>query len=410
MQSSEREFLVRSQVLNDSKPDLSDLLCGRCESQSWETRGKTEFDLGAIGMVVTVDKSPLSMKRAAANVYEIDPLCDPRWATLVERHPQASVFHSTNWLRALRTSYYYEPAVITTCPPGADLTNGIVFCRIKSWLTGRRLVSLPFSDHCEPLVDNGDELDCLLSHLNRSVDGQEWTYIEIRPICTKPSITTRLERSCSYYLHCIDLRKDIQDVFHGFHKDCVQRKIRRAERESLDYEAGYSEGLLEKFYRLLIITRRRQHLPPQPRQWFRHLMAEMGQNLTIRVASKDGEPVASIMTILHKKTMTYKYGCSDAQYNRLGGMALLYWKAIQEAKKVECVAFDLGRSNVDNEGLIAFKEHWGASRSVMNYWRYPHKPKQAASTWKTYLVNKVVSIAPDVSLVAAGRLLYPHIG
>jgi len=344
------------------------------------------------------------------NVYEIDPLTDPRWNELIERHPRSSVFHSAGWLRALQGAYGYEPFVVSTSAPTRELENGVLFCRVKSWVTGRRLVSLPFSDHCEPLVSNGDELDCLLSHVKQHANEHKWAYIEIRPIAATPGVTTQLERSMAYYLHRIDLRSDIQELFHGFHKDCVQRKIRRAEREALDYEEGCSEALLEKFYHLLVITRRRQHLPPQPRQWFRHLMAELDQCLKIRVVSTCGVPVASIMTMSFKKTMTYKYGCSDARYHKLGGTALLFWKAIQEAKRMECVAFDLGRSNVDNSGLIAFKEHWGASRAAINYWRYPHKANRAVSAWKTRLVNKVVSIAPDMSLVAVGRLLYPHIG
>src|SRR5208337_2836392 len=79
----------------------------------------------------------LKMEHSAPAIYEIDPLCDPRWTTLVENHPQASVFHSPNWLRALQTVYGYDPVAVTTCPPGASLTNGLVFCRVKSWLTGR---------------------------------------------------------------------------------------------------------------------------------------------------------------------------------------------------------------------------------------------------------------------------------
>ena len=73
---------------------------------------------------------------------------------LVERHPKASVFHTPAWLQALRWTYGDEPVVFTTSPPTAELTNGVVFCRVKSWLTGRRLISLPFSDHCEPLCDS----------------------------------------------------------------------------------------------------------------------------------------------------------------------------------------------------------------------------------------------------------------
>jgi hypothetical protein len=343
-------------------------------------------------------------------VHEIDPLNDPRWNEFVERHPRSSIFHSPMWLQALQNAYGYVPFAVSTSPPSEKLENGVLYCQVKSWLTGWRLVSLPFSDHCEPLVNDSIELDCLLSHLKCQVDQHKWSYLEIRPIAEEPGVTTELERSIAYYLHCIDLRKDLSELFRGFHKDCVQRKIRRAEKESLDYEEGCSEALLEKFYRLLLITRRRQHLPPQPRLWFRQLMAKLGQSLKIRVASKNGLPVASIVTILHKNTMTYKYGCSDTRYHKLGGTALLFWKAIEEAKKVHCVSFDLGRSSMDNEGLIAFKEHWGASRTVMNYWRYPHKPNQTPSLWRTNLINKAVSMAPEFSLIAAGRLFYPHIG
>jgi CelD/BcsL family acetyltransferase involved in cellulose biosynthesis len=343
-------------------------------------------------------------------VYELDPLLDQRWNELVERHPRGSVFHSRKWLQALRSAYGYEPVVLSTSPPARELENGLVLCRIKSWLTGHRLVSLPFSDHCEPLVDNGEELDGLLGHAELDIDERKWKYIEIRPILERPGVGTKLESSVAYYLHCIDLRKNIPDLFHSFHKDCVQRKIRRGEKESLAYEEGCSEALLEKFYRLLLITRRRQHLPPQPRRWFRHLATALKDDLKIRVVSKDGVPIASIVTIVHKNTMTYKYGCSDSRYHKLGGTALLFWTAIQEAKSMDCTSFDLGRSAVDNDGLIAFKEHWGASRSTVNYWRYPRTPEPRTAAWKTAIVNKAVSIAPDAALVALGRLLYPHIG
>ncbi len=129
----------------------------------------------------------------AAPVYEIDPLCDARWATLIQTHPESSVFHSPNWLAALRHVYGYEPAVVTTCSPGNGLANGLVFCRIKSWLTGRRLVSLPFSDHCEPLIDSQDELDVMLLEMKRQVEAGEWKYVEIRPISMRAKPAHRTE-------------------------------------------------------------------------------------------------------------------------------------------------------------------------------------------------------------------------
>jgi hypothetical protein len=342
--------------------------------------------------------------------YEIDPLRDERWAALVEKHPRASVFHSTNWLGALRSVYGYEPVVVTTRPPGVPLANGLVFCRIHSWLTGRRFVSLPFSDHCEPLIDRLDELDEMLLHMKRYVDQDEWKYIELRPLSFEPRSRTEFGRLVTYSFHRLDLSLSSEKLFRNFHKDCVQRKIRRAEREKLKYEEGTSENLLQQFYRLLVMTRRRHYLPPQPLAWFRGLIAAFGSDLKIRVASKGDTAVASILTLSHKKSMVYKYGCSNAAFNNLGGTALLFWKTIQEAKEGGFENVEMGRSDVENRGLIAFKEHWGASATSINYWTYPKRPERYSAGWGKSLAERLVPVAPDVALETVGRLLYRHIG
>src|SRR5579872_2455360 len=154
------------------------------------------------GIVTRVAKStmlcPVSsnmFESEVTGVYEVDPLQDPRWDELVQRHAHGSVFHSPRWLEALRTAYGYDPVVISTCAPDETLANGLVFCRVKSWLTGHRMVSVPFSDHCEPLVNNASDLDCLLSGLRRKVDDGQWKYIEIRPVSLRPSSLTGLDQT-----------------------------------------------------------------------------------------------------------------------------------------------------------------------------------------------------------------------
>jgi hypothetical protein len=343
-------------------------------------------------------------------VYETDPIRELRWAALVASHPRSSVFHSPKWLQALHNVYGYEPVVVTTCPPNAPLTNGLVFCKIQSWLTGRRLVSLPFSDHCDPLPDALNETDELLLQLGRQVDSEKWKYVEIRPIAYQPGSRTGMSRGITYWFHRLDLRPPERQLLQSFHKDCVQRKIRRAERERLTYEAGASEELLKKFYALLVMTRRRQGLPPQPLAWFRGLIAAFGSDLRIRVASKDGVPVASILTLSHKKTVVYKYGCSNAAFNPMGGTALLFWQTIQEAKHQGFEELELGRSDTDNAGLIAFKERWGASRRSISYWTYPESEPAKPNGWKKTVARYMVSAAPKLALEAVGSLLYKHIG
>jgi lipid II:glycine glycyltransferase (peptidoglycan interpeptide bridge formation enzyme) len=110
-------------------------------------------------------------------------------------------------------------------------------------------------------------------------------------------------------------------------------------------------------------------LPPQPFHWFQSLIASFGKKLSIRVARLNGMPIASILTLRHKKTLVYKYGCSNDRFHNMGGMPFLFWHAIQQAKAESLEEFDLGRSVTNNSGLIQFKDHLGADRTRLKYWR-----------------------------------------
>jgi hypothetical protein len=355
------------------------------------------------------ENTSCSSRVRPTSLFVFDPLQDGRWSELVRRHPSSSVFHSTSWLSALQSTYGYEPVVYTTCGPSSNLTSGIVFCKVESGLTGRRLVSLPFSDHCDPLVESGAEFNDLLLPIRQNLGRGKWDYCEVRPVRFEPDVATMMGQSARYVWHTIDLRPDINAVHRKFHHS-VERKMRRAEREGLVYEEGNSDVLLQQFYQLLVGTRRRQHLPPQPLKWFRNLIASFGTDLRIRVASKSGTPIASILTLRHKNTVTYKYGCSDDRFHPLGGVALVLWNTIQQAKAEGYQQLDLGRSDNCNEGLHTFKEHWGGIRSDLHYWRCANHHQSYESLARKMIVGRIVKALPDRALIAMGNLLYRHIG
>jgi CelD/BcsL family acetyltransferase involved in cellulose biosynthesis len=345
-------------------------------------------------------------------IDRLDPLKDPRWPEFLQRHPDASIFHTPGWLEALRRTYGYQPVVFTTSPPGQELANGVLFCCIDSWFTGRRLVSLPFSDHCEPLTDNPENLTELLHFLEQNLKKEKWRYVELRPLNSLGNGLSGFEQNQTSFIHILNLAASQDEIFRSFHKDSIQRKIRRAEREGLTYEEGRSEQFLDQFYQLLLRTRRRHQLPPQPREWFRNLIDCLGDQLKIRVASRDGQPMASILTLRFKDVLVYKYGCSDAKYHNLGPMHLLFWKSIQEAKSNGLKEFDLGRSDTDNAGLVEFKDRWGTRRSTLTYLRYPASVVKKASSegWRVRIAKQLFLHMPDGFLEAAGKLLYRHVG
>ncbi len=363
-------------------------------------------------------KSSLIQSNKVTTIYTLDPLQDPRWPELLKSHPAASVFHTPSWLEALRRTYGYESTVFTTSSSGEELKNGMVFCRIQSWMTGCRMVSLPFSDHCQPLVDDPEDLRILLSYLTARLDREKWKYVELRPLVSPdlhPDSLTSFAKSSEFYYHKLDLRPDLETLFGNFHRASTRKTIRHAQRENLAYEQGRSEAFIAKFYHLLLLTRRRHQVPPQPIAWFRNLADCFGDRMTIRIISKDGCPVATALMLSYKNCLMDKYGCSDARYHSLGGMPLLLWKAIQEAKELGLEEFDVGRSDTDNPGLVAFKDHLGAACSKLCYFRASRHASDRSGTsapadWSLRLAKGAFARMPDSLLKIAGNLLYRHMG
>ncbi|WP_455388437.1 lipid II:glycine glycyltransferase FemX [Petrachloros mirabilis] len=321
------------------------------------------------------------------------------------------MFHTRGWLSALWKTYRYEPVAFSTSGPAENLTNGVLFCVVRSWLTGNRLVSLPFSDHCEPLVECIEQLRGLCAYLDSLRENARWKYVEMRSANPRLDFGSAFSPANTYHLHRLNLRPNLETLLKGFHKDCIQRKISRAERESIAYEAGRTPSLLRRLYGLLQLTRSRHHIPPQPFEWFENLVACMGKDACIRIASKDGEPIAGILTLNHGKKMVYKYGGSDTKYNNLGATPMLFWQAIKDAKEAGMEELDLGRSDLDNVGLITFKERWSATSSTLITWRAPAVTVSSSlERRKVRLTKAVCARLPDSMLTLVGRLLYRHIG
>lgn len=344
-----------------------------------------------------------------SSIHLLNPLTDRRWRELVADDSRASIFHQPAWLEALTRTYGYEALVLTTSGPQERLANGIVLCRLSSWLTGSRLVSLPFSDHCQPLVEGPDETQALLNWLREAGAGRR--YVELRPLSALLPKDSGMEPSSSYCFHELDLSPSLSQLFSNMHASSFQRKVRRAKREGLSYESGLSEMSLLAFYRLLLKTRRRHRLIPQPLSWFKNLVQSFGENLQIRLARKSGTPIAAMLTLRHGSNMVYKYGCSDETYHQLGGMPFLFWRLIEESKEAGAARIDLGRSDFDNTGLITFKDRLGAAHRSLNYYRFTNQDTaDSKSRWQSHSLRKLFSSVPDAVLSAAGAHFYRHFG
>src|ERR1700687_1118316 len=347
-------------------------------------------------------------------LYQGDPIKDLRWSRFLENYPKACVFHTATWLKALRSTYGYKPVFFTTSPATQELKNALLFCEIQSSITGHRLVSLPFSGHCEPLCDSTEEVNFLLRNLKVELKRRHWNYLELRPLNNGWSGVFG-DIGClpeaTYFSHIVDLQPELGAIFSSLDKDSVQRRIHRAQRAQLNEKCGRSDVLLRDFYALFVLTRARHKIPPMPFNWFLNLVDSLEDAIEIRLAYRNEIPISGILTLRSKDNVIYKYGCSNLKYNKYGATPWLLWRAIEAAKSRGAKTFDLGRTGQDDAGLLAFKNHWVPQPTPLVYWKFPPQPfRDSVGGWKLKAAKRVFSYMPNSLLKMTGKLIYRHIG
>src|SRR5262245_55104821 len=107
--------------------------------------------------------SPRKGRGVFMNIVQIEPIDDRRWERLVALK-ESSVFHSTVWLRVLHETYALPIYAYVLLNEENQPVAGIPYSSIQD-PRGRRLVSLPFSDFCDPLVTDAAQWNCLIEKL-----------------------------------------------------------------------------------------------------------------------------------------------------------------------------------------------------------------------------------------------------
>ncbi len=181
----------------------------------------------------------------------------------------------------------------------------------------RRVVSLPFTDSCEPLFGASREPGALADELAALRVARRLASIEVRgDVPAKAG-----HRVPAGYRHELALQDDYAATAAGFSKSKVGRKLRRADREGVAVRrTTTTRSLLEDFYPLHVATRRRLGVPVQPRRFFTELgerMIETGLGFTL-VAEVGGEVTCSAVFLIWNGRMIYKFSASERSHGDVG--------------------------------------------------------------------------------------------
>jgi CelD/BcsL family acetyltransferase involved in cellulose biosynthesis len=334
----------------------------------------------------------------------------------VAGHPRAIAFHHPDWTAMVAKCYRFRAFALATTDPAGEIQAGLPVVEVRHLRGAPKWVSLPFSDYCPPLASAPAQEEQLVTALRQASGAAGVRRVEVRaPLSGADPVPAGGPAALR---HLVALDDGPAAVYARFHPSQVKRSIRRAERERLTVRpASGPPDLVDTFYRLHLLTRRRLGVPIQPRRFFRLLWDGPVRTglASVLIVESGGRPIAAAVFLTWNQTMTYKFGASDASAWVLRPNHLLMWHAMQAACEQGCRWFDFGRTDAAQDGLRSFKLSFGATEEPLAYRtlgaaRGPDgEPAAPTEGLAARLLRPVIQHSPLLVCRAVGEALYRYV-
>lgn len=293
------------------------------------------------------------------------------WDRRVSALRGATCFHSAGWMRVLHESYGYAPCCFASIKP-EGFGSLLPMMEVSSLLTGRRGVSLPFTDFCEALGTPGCDFQPLVEQAMNHAREHSWKHVEFRGSAGMPDGASPCARHLS---HRLDLEKGPEALWSGL-DSTARRCIRQARDSGVVISSGNDETAMREFFHLHCLTRKRHGVPPQPYAFFsniRRYLAAQGLATIFLASAQGGKAIAAALFMHFGKHVIYKFGASDMAFQHLRANHLLMWEAIGRFSSEGMRELHMGRTETAHPGLRRYKLAWGAHEEELVYHRYSPK-------------------------------------
>ena len=183
-----------------------------------------------------------------------EELDDVRIISFLKTNKDATIYHHPAWLKAIQKTFGHSAFYLLLENNNKEIEGLIPFIALKSIITGRKIISLPFSTYCNPLL-----ADSLVSPAVEIIRNKfsDYSIFEIRTLKNYHDNLNNFSVVSKYCTHILQLADSLDEILNNFHPTSVRASIRRAEKNNLKITWGDSIDDLKTFYKLEVELRRR---------------------------------------------------------------------------------------------------------------------------------------------------------
>jgi CelD/BcsL family acetyltransferase involved in cellulose biosynthesis len=341
-------------------------------------------------------------------LVRIDPQTDPLWQEIINRY-NSDVFHTPEWMSTLTATYDFNFHGLAILDDSGQPRSGMAYCLIEDMMDPR-IVSLPFSDFCDPLVEDSEEwnlmVDALLHNGHR---------LSMR--CLRNEIPLHDERfklANRAKWHCVDVRKELDTLWMDLHGS-ARRAIKKAKREQVDVRIASQKDELRSFYELHLKVRKYKYqLLAQPYRFFEQIWDQFitKGNGALMLAHHQDIIIGGVLYLEWQNKLYYKFNASNPEYRSLRPNDLVVWEGMKYAHLKGYDYLDFGLSDWDQEGLLQYKRKFASEEKTVSF--LSHTPSGSPSRKEKQIRNLlpqltdlfVDEVVPDQVTEKAGDVLY----
>jgi hypothetical protein len=274
---------------------------------------------------------------------------------------------------------------------------------------GERIVSLPFCDYTDPLVDDADTYEALVAPI----------IAKGRPLSTRclrstvPCSAGALQPSGAARWHGVALEPADEERWAAL-GGSARRNVLAAQRAGLVVRESSAMADLEAFHAMHRHVRRTKYrLLAQPLALFANLRDAFGEEgCTVLLAEQDGEAVAGIVFLRWGDTWYYKFNASVDVRHRPND--LLAWEGTVRGRQRGLRLLDFGLSDTDQEGLVRYKAKYASVEAdIVSLSHRPEGWSDPRGEATGRLLGELTDLlthpsVPDDITTRAGELLYRY--